>query len=484
MAYTPDQVALAIIQEGQNARTSGSPETLHPAITPRGIQEALATAIVEANDQVLANPSDPASEALPNDGDGYDHASEGTFQQQAPWWGTVEERMDPALSAAMFYNHLAKLDYNGPNSPGSYAQDVQGSEFPDRYDQEWNAAVAQYNRLIGSVGSGAPVSDPVTTPTVLTPVNRPAFTETNLIDINPVSNNDEDRAPFSARLFVLHTEEGGMQGIDLATWMGNNSVSYHYVVNADGSVFDCVDTDEGSWSVLDPANQYTINLVFAGSYSGWSRQEWLVNMQTGIQSAAYIAVQDCLKYGIDIQVLVGNNYPKVVTESGITDHNAITVNRVALGIPGSTHTDVGPNFPWDVFWAYVQKFTPSDTAPPTTDPTEEDDMFSDADRAMLTRVYFELTNVWDSRSIYREPGEGPVDTLAGMVLNIDGASHPALVVEKLALLGDSDSLRRVIRSAAGDGAVSDAETVARAKAILAQVPAALLQAYDAAQATS
>lgn len=478
MTYTPDQVALAIIQEGQTARTEGASEVLHPVISVRGIQIALATAIVESNDQVLANPLDPASEALPNDGDGFDHASEGAFQQQPAWWGTVDERMDPFLSAAMFYNHLAKLDYNGPNSPGSYAQAVQDSEFPDRYDQEWDAAVAQYNRLVVSVGSGVPVSVPVTTPAVLTPVNRPVFTETNLIDINPISNNDEDRGKYKARLFVLHTEEGAMLGVDLATWMANNSVSYHYVVNPDGSVFDCVDTDEGSWSVLDPPNQYTINLVFGGSFSNWTRQEWLTNFQSGIRSAAYIAVQDCLKYGIDIQILVGNNYPKVVTQSGITDHNAITVNRTALGVPGSTHTDVGPYFPWDVFWTYVQSFTPTGD-PTTSPPTEEDDMFSDADRSQLQRVYFELTNPWQSRSIYREPNEGPVDTLAGIVLNDDAMEHASLV-ERLAILGDDDSLRRVIRAAAGAGAVTDAASVTRAKSILAQVPQAILQTYDTA----
>jgi LysM repeat protein len=162
MTYTPDEVARDIITEGQNARTDGTPETLHDVITPRGIQIALATAIVESGDRVLANPNVPESENFPNDGDGFDHSSAGPFQQQHNFgWGTVAEEMDPRLSAAMFYNHLANLDYNDPNtSPGTFAQDVQGSAFPDRYDQHFDEAVAQYNRLIGSVNSPAPVVAP------------------------------------------------------------------------------------------------------------------------------------------------------------------------------------------------------------------------------------------------------------------------------------------------------------------------------------
>lgn len=163
MTYTPDEIALSIINEGVAGRTDGNAEVLHDVITPRGIQIALATAIVETNDQDLANPDDPASEAIPNDGDGEDHASEGVFQQQ-PWWGTLLERMTPDLAAAQFYNRLQGLDYNDPNtSPGTFAQDVQGSAYPDRYDEHFQEAVEQYDRL---TGAPAPAPDSATSYTV------------------------------------------------------------------------------------------------------------------------------------------------------------------------------------------------------------------------------------------------------------------------------------------------------------------------------
>lgn len=354
-AYTPDQVARAVITEGQTARTEGTPETFHPVITPRGIQIALATALIETNDRDLANPGDPASEALPNDGEGTDHASEGVFQQQPPWWGTVDERMNPQMSAAMFYNHLAKLNYNDPNtSPGTFAQDVQQSEFPARYDAVFNQAVDQYNRL---TSGGSAVTNPES------PVGAPPFTETDLTQNN---DNDESRQGKTPRLVIFHTEEGTMTGSAFEQWMANNNVSYGMIVNPDGSVIDMETDDVASWSVLDPANEISINICFARSYAAWTRQEWLDNMGVGIKSGAYLAVRECLKFGIPIQILVGANYPKILTQGGITDHNAITVTQLS---PGSTHTDVGPNFPWDVLQTAITQYTPPSTnIPPGPQP--------------------------------------------------------------------------------------------------------------------
>jgi hypothetical protein len=60
--------------------------------------------------------------------------------------------MNAACSAGLFYAQLAKHDYNNTaNSPGSYAQAVQGSAFPDRYDQRYGEAEQIYNRLLGLI---------------------------------------------------------------------------------------------------------------------------------------------------------------------------------------------------------------------------------------------------------------------------------------------------------------------------------------------
>lgn len=152
-----DAYAMACIKEGQRL-----------GISPRGIQIALAVELVETNLTMYANSNDDASLLLPHDAVGSDHMSSGLFQQQPPW-GTLADRMDPTRSATIFFTvdngpgvrGLTKIrdssgdlyDYNDTsNSPGFYAQKVQGSEFPDRYDARMDDAVALYNRLVTQPG--------------------------------------------------------------------------------------------------------------------------------------------------------------------------------------------------------------------------------------------------------------------------------------------------------------------------------------------
>ena len=114
-----------------------------------------------------------------------------------------------------------------------------------------------------------------------------------------------------------------------------------------------VDTDYASWSCLS-ANDRSINLCFAGSSVNWSREDWL-NQSRALDVAAYIAVQDCKKYGIPVKTLTP---PYNSPPPGISDHRYVTDY---LG--DGTHTDVGPNFPWDVFNSLLAKWALAGTAP-------------------------------------------------------------------------------------------------------------------------
>jgi hypothetical protein len=335
---TTDDYALAIIAEGQRARTAGADHLLHPVITERGIQIALATVYVESNFVMYANNSDPDSLNFPHQAISFDADSDGLFQQRAQFFGTVAERMDPALSAAMFYHELAAFPYNDPDtSPGTFAQDVQRSAFPDRYDQRFSDAVALYNQLVGTSAPSVPA---------------PAYNEVNEIGRCP---NFENRGGTPVDLWLIHTEESpvphnAQQLADFLTSTANtdNPVSYHYTIDNQVNVVDVVDTDDASWSVLS-ANDRSINLAFAGSTVDWSRQEWLDNMGNAIDVAAYLAVQDCRKYGIATTVVTP---PYDADPPCISDHRYVTEH---LGI--GDHTDVGDGFPWDVFTAAIEKYT-------------------------------------------------------------------------------------------------------------------------------
>jgi hypothetical protein len=162
--WSSDDIARIIISVGQSM-----------GISPRGIVIGLATGLVESNLTVYANAKVPGSLDLPHDAVGSDGFSVGAQQQQVVltdngyWWGPVEVCQDPTSSTKLFFTRLARLDYNNTaNSPGSYAQAVQGSAFPDRYDQRMGDAQALYDSLSGSTPRRIPpVSDP----------NRPAYNE-------------------------------------------------------------------------------------------------------------------------------------------------------------------------------------------------------------------------------------------------------------------------------------------------------------------
>ena len=182
---------------------------------------------------------------------------------------------------------------------------------------------------------------------------RPDFNE------YPVwSSNHQPRNGTRIDLFLLHTQEGNGNADSLARWFTGKQVSYHYTVSQDQrdngvTVCDVVDTDLASWSVLS-ANNRSINLCFAGSRAAWSQQEWMRNSKA-IDAAAWLAVQDCKKYGIPTTVIAP---PYTAGRAGISDHAYVT--KV---LRDGNHTDVGPNFPWGYFAGKVAEYAAGKPAP-------------------------------------------------------------------------------------------------------------------------
>lgn len=336
-AYTRDAVAAAFIAEG---RRSG--------VSERGIVICLATGLVESNLTVYANAADPDSLKEPHDAVGSDANSVGPLQQRAPWWGSsARERMDPTLSSRLFYTALKAQPFDSPaHTPGWYAQQVQRSAFPDRYDERMAQAQAIYDRLAAAAPSPFPDD---ANGVAMSPA--PAYTE-----LDRMGGSRSSRNGAVIRNFLLHTEEGNSTAERLAAFCNDaaHGASYHYTVR-DGVVCDVVDTDFASWSVLS-ANPYTINLCFAGSHAGWSRADWL-ERRADLTIAAWLAVADARKYGFAATVVA----PPYRVTDGISDHRYVTR---ALGI--GDHTDVGDGFPWDVFAADVAVFSgaaaPADAA--------------------------------------------------------------------------------------------------------------------------
>nr|WP_156677538.1 glycoside hydrolase domain-containing protein [Nocardia sp. Root136] len=169
----------------------------------------------------------------------------------------------------------------------------------------------------------------------------PQFTE---IDRLGPSHSSRDGARITN--FLLHTQEGNGTAESLAAYLNNpaNGVSYHYTLR-DAIVVRVVAEERASWSVLS-ANPFTVNLCFAGSRIAWSREQWL-RIDGDLRIAAFLAVRSAHRHGYSTEVIEPDYY----VGDGISDHQYVTR---ALGI--GSHTDVGPNFPWDVFAAHVAAF--------------------------------------------------------------------------------------------------------------------------------
>lgn len=184
-------------------------------------------------------------------------------------------------------------------------------------------------------------------------VSRPDFEE---IDYYGDSHSSRHGARVTNGLG--HTQEGGPadgSGAEgLANYLSNtaNGVSYHDVIGA-RRVYHVAPKDRSSWSVLD-ANAYTLNYCLAGSRAGWSRDEWM-ERRDDIRIMAWLMVQDAQRAGFDTAVIA----PPYEQREGLSDHRYVTD---CLGI--GTHTDLGRNFPWDVFGADVAEFASGASGPP------------------------------------------------------------------------------------------------------------------------
>lgn len=345
------------------------------------------------------------------------------------WYWTTQRPMNDAADARDIV--LATRYVNG------------GTHGLDDRTQRWQHALGMGDSIL-------PGSD--TPPPVVIP--RPDFSEDNQLGNDP---NDGDRNGDVPSLWLIHTQEPkvaphSVSAQNLADFLKStagtgNPVSYHYTIGqtADGrvEVIDVVDTDLESWSVLD-ANEYSINACFAGSSVNLSTQEWMDQFGNAIDVAAYLAVQDCIKYGIAIEV----NPPPYHRGAGISDHKYVTQ---VLGM--GSHVDVGNNFPWPYFAERVAYYAGAGN--------KNGGFLMALSDQQQQEMYDALCGQRESGSPYKKAG-GDTHSNADYIGFTDSAAH-ALSVEFGAItLGDATNVAQV-KDAAERG-------VERAVAAWAKVP--------------
>jgi cell wall-associated NlpC family hydrolase len=107
---------------------------------------ALMAGLAESGLRVLANPNDPAGNAIAHDGVSRDHDSLGIFQQR-PSWGTAAQRMEPVASTNLFLDRLLSLPNWQTTPPWQAAQRVQASAFAggSNYRAQMDRAISILN---------------------------------------------------------------------------------------------------------------------------------------------------------------------------------------------------------------------------------------------------------------------------------------------------------------------------------------------------
>lgn len=235
--------------------------------------------------------------------------------------------------------------------------------------QRWNHCLTMGDAILPNL-DGVPV------------MPRPDFNEYPLWSPNCGPRNG---TPID--LWLWHTEEGDIGDPNAADNLARNDldkassqVSYHYTGSqgSDGGVTICdvVDTDQESWSVLS-ANPRSIDFCIAGSTVNWTRDQWLKNSNV-IDVGCYLSVLDCIKYPT---LVVKGQPPRVIAPDpsntnvyhfdppGISDHKYVTQY-----LHDGSHSDMGPNFPWDyveqrtTFWWTALTGTPVTPPPAPTPP--------------------------------------------------------------------------------------------------------------------
>lgn len=418
--WTKDDIARIIIKVGRDM-----------GIAPRGIVIGLAVGLVESNLTVYANAKVPGSMALPHDAVGSDGMSVGVQQQQVVmgngwWWGPVEVCQDPTSSTRLFFERLAKLDYNNTSqSPGSYAQAVQRSDYPRRYDERFAEAQAIYNRLVNSNLSGIPISSPGL----------------------PRVNVDWWISEFRMRVGNPYVYGGVFSPTNVRQGCDCSALAAHAL---NGVLFGPAMT----WQRVDPTRG-----------NAWITTESWRPIEVGQRGPfGTITVAHPRDFPADAAVKIALHHGP---GGGANSHMWVEVDGVRMESNGTSGCVTGSQARsvYDTTYANDWAYLPGPIGTPQPADPWEELLMSD--------------ELLESVSIYATPGEGAKYTPRQMLQSVDGMAHRELV-ETAARLGDVDALSRIVAVAAGRGKYTDAAAITHARAVLTALESsnpAVLQAY-------
>jgi len=313
-------------------------------------------------------------------------------------WIYVPQSLSGALTRAVTGNRIVKAPkYSGTDQRGpapSWPYDVHQYTDKGAFPGGNGPGDANFTDLtVSQMLDRCRLAPPQPAPGVPMPPRRAMW-----------SPNCDDR-PRNVTWLCFHTQEGDGTADSLARYLDNpaSGVSYNTVGDA-AELIDVVPFDRSPWAALG-ANGRADHFCFGGSFSAWSRQQWL---DCGMldNAAAWLADRAQVR-GLPI-AYVGTDGVRTGAP-GVIGHVDWT-----RGAGEGTHTDPGPNFPWDELIARAQRFaTPTPTSTPGVDVTPDECRQA-------------IRDVLNEQAPTRVPGSTVALGLADCIRNADAASFIAL----------------------------------------------------------
>jgi len=224
------------------------------------------------------------------------------------------------------------------------AVDPPEGSFPTDFASDFASEPADGNCEPGELG---PEAEPV--PVVLASPDHP---ELAFVQAKTYAKGRPDGHPLWIVVHDMEASETSTRAENTAQYFATlpdgRSVSSHYCADSD-SVVQCVRLADTAYTVGNrPGNYRGINWEFSG-FASQTREQWLDPFGVAMfDQAAPIIRSDAQRYGIPLVHRTVAELRSYIP--GVASHHDL-----GLAFGGTTHTDPGPNFPWDYFMDLINQ---------------------------------------------------------------------------------------------------------------------------------
>lgn len=160
---------------------------------------------------------------------------------------------------------------------------------------------------------------------------------------------------------AIHNTSNDATAADEAAYATRRTdgTSSHFYVDS-STIIQSLDTDDRAGHAGSrQGNEHAISFEIMG-FNHWKRERWIKSVAW--DKLGMVCATICKRYGIPVQRISPNVMRQNPKVRGFYSHDDM---RLAWG--GTTHTDPGPNFPWDILFSSVNRYMKEDDFVMTAD---------------------------------------------------------------------------------------------------------------------